>query len=239
MHDFRFDIIAYYFPLLLRGVALTIGISAVSIVCGVAIGLLIGFGRMSGLAVLRLPAKAYIHFFRGTPLLVQILMIHFGLIPLLLSTTNAIAAAITALSLNSAAYTAEIFRAGIQSIDRGQTEAAYSLGLSKSQAMRFIILPQAVKRMIPAFGNEFIVLIKDSSLSTVITAPELMYWTNAMKNQYMRVWEPYLTAAVIYLILTYSMTKLLSWLERKQGNVQEEVSVWRRKARRRNRSLPL
>lgn len=234
MHDFRFEIIADYLPLLLKGMLLTIAISGISIVFGAAIGLMIGFGRMSRFAAFRVPMKAYIHFFRGTPLLVQILIIHFGLIPFVLGTTNAIVAAIAALSLNSAAYTAEIFRAGIQSIDSGQTEAAYSLGLSKWQTMRFVVLPQAVKRMIPAFGNEFIVLIKDSSLATIIAAPELMYWTNAMKNQYMRVWEPYLTAALIYFILTYTTSKLLAKLESGQG-----VAEWRRKRKALDRSLPL
>ncbi|MFD1956984.1 amino acid ABC transporter permease [Paenibacillus thailandensis] len=234
MQEFRLDIIAEYLPLLLRGVLLTVVVSVVSIALGVLIGLFIGFGRMSKLAALRLPTKAYIHFFRGTPLLVQILLVHFGLIPLVLGTTDAVIAAIAALSLNSAAYSAEIFRAGIQSIDKGQVEAAYSLGLSRGQAMRFVILPQAVKRMIPAFGNEFIVLIKDSSLATVIAAPELMYWTNAMKNQYLRVWEPYLTAAFIYLILTYSMSKLLAKLENRQ-----EVAGWARKRKENRSGLPL
>ncbi|MNN69189.1 Inner membrane amino-acid ABC transporter permease protein YecS [compost metagenome] len=120
-----------------------------------------------------------------------------------------------ALSLNSAAYSAEIFRAGIQSIDPGQREAAVSLGMTKFQAMRFIILPQAIKRMVPAFGNEFIVLVKDSSLLALIAAPEIMYWSNTMKGQYLRIWEPYLTAALIYFILTYSLSKLLNYIERK------------------------
>ena len=104
---------------------------------------------------------------------------------------------------------AEIFRAGIQSIDKGQTEAAHSLGMTHFQTMKSVILPQAIKRMIPPFGNEFIVLIKDSSLFAVIAAPELMYWSNAMRSQYFKVWEPYLTAALIYFILTYSLSKLL------------------------------
>ena len=145
----------------------------------------------------------------------QILIVHFGLVPFLLGETNAIVAAILALSLNAAAYTAEIFRAGIQSIDKGQFEAAYSLGMTRLQTMRYIILPQAIKRMIPAFGNEFIILIKDSSLIAIIAVPELMYWSNAMRGQYYRVWEPYITAAVIYLVLTWSLSKLLAWVERK------------------------
>ena len=113
--------------------------------------------------------------------------------------TNAVIAGIVALSLNSAAYTAETFRAGIQSIDKGQMEGARSLGMTHGQAMQYVILPQAIKRMIPPLGNEFIVLLKDSSLLSVIAAPELMYWGSAMGSQYFRVWEPYLASAFIYL----------------------------------------
>jgi amine acid ABC transporter, permease protein, 3-TM region, His/Glu/Gln/Arg/opine family len=164
---------------------------------------------------LHLPTQGYIHLFRGTPLLLQILIVHFGLVAQVLGRTDAIVAAIVALALNSAAYTAEIFRAGIQSIDKGQTEAALSLGMTRGQAMRHIVLPQAIKRMIPAFGNEFIVLIKDSSLVAIITAPELMYWTRSAAAQYSKVWEPYLFAALVYLVLTYSMSKLLKFVERK------------------------
>ncbi|MBP3965441.1 MULTISPECIES: amino acid ABC transporter permease [Paenibacillus] len=213
--DFRFDIIWDYAPLLLKGTMYTILISLSGILLGSILGLIVSFGKMSSRWFLRWPMQSYINFFRGTPLLVQIYIVHFGLIPLVYGKTNAIIAAITALSLNAAAYTAEIYRAGIQSIDKGQTEAAKSLGMTHAQTMRFIVLPQAIKRMIPAFGNEFIVLVKDSSLVALITAPEIMYWSNVMKGQYIRVWEPYLTAAFIYFILTYSLSKLLNALERK------------------------
>ena len=216
--DFRFDIIVEYLPFLLKGALLTIGISMLSIALGSIFGLGVGLARMSNSRLLRLTFSGYINFFRGTPLYVQILMVHFGLVPLLYGETNAIFAAVAALSLNSAAYTAEIFRAGIQSIDKGQSEAAISLGMTKFQAMRHIILPQAMRRMIPPFGNEFIVLVKDSSLIAIIAAPEIMYWSNAMRGQYYRVWEPYLTAAVIYFILTYSLNKLLMYIEKKVSN---------------------
>ncbi len=213
MSDFRIDIILYYIPLLLKGTLLTIGVSIVSILLGSVLGLIVGFGRMSRHAYLRLPAACYINFFRGTPLLVQILLVHFGVVPLLIDRTDVLVAAILSLTLNSAGYSAEIFRAGIQSVEKGQTEAALSLGMNRRQTMRYIILPQAIKRMIPAFGNEFIVLIKDSSLLTIIAAKELMYYANLMRGQYLRIWEPYLTAALIYLILTYSLSKLLGWWE--------------------------
>lgn len=213
--DFRFDIIVHYLPVLLKGTLFTIGVSLVSILCGSLLGLIIGFGKMAPKWYFRWPFHAYINIFRGTPLYVQILIVHFGLIPLFYGKTYALMSAFVALSLNSAAYSAEIFRAGIQSIDSGQREAALSLGMTRQQAMRFIILPQAIKRMVPAFGNEFIVLVKDSSLLALIAAPEIMYWSNTMKGQYLRIWEPYLTAALIYFMLTYSLSKLLNYIERK------------------------
>jgi glutamine transport system permease protein len=213
--DIRWDLLAEYAPFFVKGTVLTIGLSLVSILFGSVLGLFIGLGKMANNKWIAFPFNVYITFFRGTPLLVQILLVHFGLIPLIMGETNAIAAAITALSLNSAAYVAEIFRAGIQSIDKGQMEAARSLGMNHVQAMQHVILPQAFKRMIPPLGNEFIVLIKDSSLAGIIAAKELMYWGQAMQGQYYRVWEPYLTAAVIYLVLTFSLSLLLSTLERR------------------------
>lgn len=135
--------------------------------------------------------------------------------PLFFAQPNAVASLTVSLSLNSAAYVAEIFRAGIQSIDKGQMEAARSLGMTHAQAMRYIILPQTLKRMIPPFANEFIVLIKDSSLGMVIAAPEIMYWGKAAAGEYYRVWEPYLTVAFIYLLLTLSLSKLSHYLERR------------------------
>jgi len=213
--DFKLNIIYDYLPLILRGTLLTIGFSAAGILLGSILGLGIAFGKMSRYGWLRWPSDTYINIFRGTPLLVQILIVHFGIVPLVWGSTNVYIAAVLSLTLNSAAYTAEIFRTGIQSIDPGQVEAAHSLGMTHAQTMRRIVLPQAVKRMVPAFGNEFIVLIKDSSLVYIIAAPELMYWMNTMKGQYQRIWEPYLTAAAIYLILTYSLNKLLQYIERK------------------------
>lgn len=164
--DFRWDILVEYAPFFLKGTLLTIGLSIASILIGTILGLIIGLGKMMRNKLLALPFGVYITFFRGTPLLVQILLIHFAVVPLFTGGTNAIAAAIITLSLNAAAYIAEIFRAGIQSIDRGQMEAARSLGMNHVQAMRYIILPQAFKRMIPPLGNEFIVLIKESSLAS-------------------------------------------------------------------------
>ncbi len=202
-------------PFFIKGTLLTLGLTIAGVSIGLILGLFIGLGKMSEKAWARLPFIWYINFFRGTPFLVQILLIHFGLVPLFMTPANPIVSAIIALSLNSAAYIAEIFRAGIQSIDKGQMEAARSLGMTRSQAMRLVVLPQAFKRMIPPLGNEFIVLLKETSLAAIIAAPELMYWGRAAQGAHIRVWEPYITVAIIYLILTLSLTYLMNYIERR------------------------
>lgn len=123
-----------------------------------------------------------------------------------------------ALMLNSAAYNAEIIRAGIQSLDKGQMEAARSLGMPHNTAMRLIILPQAFRRMIPPLGNELIALLKDSSLVTVIAATDLLYAGKIVAGAYFRFWEPYLTVAALYLILTFACGKLINYIEKRFSN---------------------
>lgn len=213
--DIHFDIIIDYLPFFLKGTLLTLGLSLAGVTIGLILGLFIGIGKMSERKLIRFPFVWYINFFRGTPFLVQILLIHFGVVPLFMKPADPIVSAIIALSLNSAAYIAEIFRGGIQSIDKGQMEAARSLGMSHVQSMKHVILPQAVKRMIPPLGNEFIVLLKETSLAAIIAAPELMYWGRAASGQYIRVWEPYITVALIYLVLTLSLTYLMDKIERR------------------------
>ncbi|WP_033826460.1 amino acid ABC transporter permease [Bacillus andreraoultii] len=212
---FRFDLIIDYAPYFIRGTLLTIGLSLLGILFGTILGLFIGMGKMLKNKFLSFPFTAYITFFRGTPFMVQIFIIHFGVVTAILGNTNGMVAGIIAISLNSAAYISEIFRAGIQSLDRGQMEAARSLGMSYAQSMRHVILPQAFKRMIPPLGNEFIVLLKDSSLISLVAVPEIMYWARAFQGQYYKVWEPYLTAAFIYLILTLVLSILLAQLEKR------------------------
>ncbi|MFK2826162.1 amino acid ABC transporter permease [Bacillus sp. B190/17] len=212
---FRFDLIAEYIPFFLKGTMLTIGLSIVATLLGTLFGLGIGLGKMSKNKPISFLFHCYITFFRGTPLFVQLFLVHFGVVPLLIGHTNGILATIIALSLNAGAYIAEIFRAGIQSIDKGQMEASRSLGMNHVQAMKNVILPQAFKRMIPPLGNEFVVLIKDSSLAAIVATPELMYWGRAMAGNYFIVWEPYITVALIYLVLTTSMSLLLNRLERR------------------------
>ncbi len=205
-------------PLLLRGALVTLELTALSVILGSIGGSLIGIVRLSRILPLRWAARAYIEFFRGTPLLVQIFMIYFGLPGLAQElgftfTFNRWAAAVIALSLNSAAYIAEIVRAGIQSIDPGQAEAAQSLGLSSIQTMRYVIFPQALRRMLPPLGNEFISLLKDTSLVAVIGFEELLRQGQLVLAQNYRAFEIYAVVAAIYLCLTLLSSQAFSRLE--------------------------
>lgn len=212
--DFKFSIISEYSHYFLTGTLLTIGLSLVSIVIGTILGMAFALGRISKYKIVSWASACYIEFFRGTPLLVQLLIIYFGVVPFFMNKSDGVVAAIVALSLNAAAYIAETIRAGIESVPHGQMEAARSLGMTHAKAMRFIIIPQAMRKILPPLGNSFISLIKDSSLASTIATPELMYWANAANAQYFRVWESFITAAFIYLILTLTISNLLKHFER-------------------------
>ncbi|GAB2568500.1 amino acid ABC transporter permease [Gracilibacillus alcaliphilus] len=213
--NFRFDIIQEYLPFFLQGMGLTILMSVIGVLMGCILGFFIALGKMSPILIVRLPFIWYINFLRGTPLLVQLFLFHFAVLPSLLGETTPVLSVIVTLSLNSSAYVAEIFRAGLQSIDKGQAEAAHSLGMNKVQVMWHVLLPQAFKRSIPPLGNEFIVLLKDSSLGAMIAAQDVLYWGRAASNEYLKVWEPYLMVALIYLVLTLSLTYLLNYIEKR------------------------
>ncbi|MGE5370792.1 MAG: amino acid ABC transporter permease [Solirubrobacterales bacterium] len=158
---------------MVEGTKMTLKLTATSVGIGAMIGMFMGMFRLSKNFLLRSFSSGYVHFFRGTPLLVQIYLWYFGILPLLFRPVDPFFGAIVALSVNCGAYTAEIVRAGIQSIDRGQTEAAMSLGLTYRQTMQYVILPQAFKMMIPPLINEFIAILKDTSLVSVIALVEL------------------------------------------------------------------
>ncbi|WP_431027852.1 amino acid ABC transporter permease [Lysinibacillus sp. LZ02] len=213
---FRWDIIWNYRELYLKGIWATILLTLSGYVGGVFLGLFLGLGQMSKNKLIYWPCKIYVDIFRGTPMLVQLLLIHLALIPTIFGHAMSWwVSGIVGLVLNSAAYNAEIFRAGILSIDKGQMEAARSLGLTHTQAMRKVILPQAFRRMIPPLGNEFIALLKDSSLVTVIAGAEILYVSKVVAGTYQRFWEPYLFAAFLYLVLTYAVTKLIGFVEKR------------------------
>ncbi|MGD1952536.1 MAG: amino acid ABC transporter permease [Leptolyngbyaceae cyanobacterium] len=206
-------------PALLRGALTTIQLTALSIFFGFIGGTLLGTARLSKLWPIRLATRAYIDFFRGTPLLVQIFWIYFGFPALFKSlglsfTFDRWSAGVLALSLNSAAYVAEIVRGGIQSIDRGQWEAASSMGLNSIQTLRYIVLPQALRRMIPPLGNEFTTLLKDTSLVAVIGLEELFRRGQLTVATNFRAFEIYTAVGLTYLALNLIFSQGFTWLER-------------------------
>lgn len=169
---------------------------------------------MSGIKPLSFIATAYIDFFRGTPLYVQILLIYFGILPLLFE-AGPFLAAVIACSLNSGAYIAEIVRAGIQAVDRGQMEAARSLGMNKNQAMWLVILPQAYKIVIPPLINEFIAVLKDTSLVAVIAAEELTLRGKLLYSTTFEAAWIWGTVAMIYFVMTKTLSIIGDWVERR------------------------
>jgi len=212
------SIIANALPNLFQGALVTLQLTAFSVFLGMIGGSLIGIARLSSMLPLRWFTRAYIDFFRGTPLLVQIFMIYFGLPALLQGvginfSLSRLVAAVMALSLNSAAYIAEIVRAGIQSIEPGQSEAAHSLGLGAVETMRYVIFPQALRRMLPPLGNEFITLLKDTSLVAVIGFEELFRRGQLIVANNYRAFEIYAAVALIYLMLTLLSSRIFSFLE--------------------------
>ena len=213
--NFDFDLVTRSFPLLLLGAGVTIQITALSVGFGLVIGVFMGMARLSKLWMIRSFAAVYVDFIRGTPLLVQIFLIYFALPIIIGQRIDPFVAAITACSINSGAYVAEIFRGGIQSIDKGQMEAGRSLGMTWWQTMRFIILPQAFKRVIPPLGNEFIAMLKDSSLVSVIGFEELTRRGQLIIARTYGSFEIWLTVAFIYLVMTLSISRLVAYLERR------------------------
>ncbi|QDS37010.1 amino acid ABC transporter permease [Brevibacillus brevis] len=209
------DVIVDALPVLAQGSVVTLKITVISLFFALLIGLLFGLMSTSRSKVLRGIATAYVDFLRGTPLLVQIFFIYFGLPPVLDIKIPETTAGILALSLNAGAYLAEIFRGGILSIDKGQMEAARSLGLTHGKSMRLVILPQAVRRMIPAFVNQFIVTLKDTSLLTVIGIRELMNSGEIIISGNFRSFEIWAVVAVFYFLMIYILSLLSRSLERR------------------------
>ncbi|MDD6318166.1 MAG: amino acid ABC transporter permease [Succinatimonas hippei] len=213
--NFDFALVLSSLPLLLKGALVTIEITAVAVSFGVMIGLFVGIAELSRYGYLRIPAKIYVDFIRGTPLLVQIFIIYFALPVVIGTRIDPFVAAVTACSINSGAYVAEIFRSGIQSIDRGQTEAGRSLGMSWTQTMVNIVIPQAFRRIIPQLGNEFIAMLKDSSLVSVIGFEELTRKGQLIIASTYGSLEIWTTVAILYLVMTLSISRLVAYLEKK------------------------
>ena len=212
---FDMDLVFNSFPLLLIGAGVTIQITVLSTAIGFVIGLIVGVARISHVRLLRMLAEVYVEFFRGTPLLVQIFLFYFALPVLTGQRIDPFIAAISACGINSGAYVAEIFRAGIQSVDDGQMEAGRSLGMTWLQTMRYIIVPQAFKRVIPPLGNEFIAMLKDSSLVSVIGFEELTRRGQLIIAKTYGSFEIWMRVAVIYLVMTLTISRFVAYLERR------------------------
>ena len=208
------NIVIKYYPNLLDGVGNTMLIALIGTVAGLVIGLLTGVVRTAPLsknAVLRVLHKilnaviaVYVEIFRGTPMMVQAMVIYWGIL---------------IVSINTGAYMAEIVRGGIISIDKGQFEGAMSIGMTHSQTMLKVIIPQVMRNILPSVSNEFVINIKDTSVLNVIGVTELYYFAGIIKRQSFETFQTYLVVCVIYFILTFTVTRLLRWVERKlDGN---------------------
>ncbi len=216
-------IIQRYYPYFLDGVKNTLIIAAMSVVLGVVFGTLMAVMRMCRIKPLRWLATAYIEFIRGTPLMVQLMFIFYGL-PMVgiefpdvsfIPNFSRFMAGIVAMSMNSCAYVAEVIRSGIQAVDEGQMEAARSIGFKYGESMRLVILPQAIKNILPALGNEFVTVIKESSIVSVIGISDLMYGTSGVIALTYRSLPCLAIAACMYFILTFLSSRLIALLEKR------------------------
>ena len=211
-----------YYQYFLRGTRTTILISLITVFCGAILGCLVALMRISNCKPLQAFSKLYITVIRGTPMLVQLYIVYYQLSFIQypsgtiwgVDMERAIPCVI-ALSLNSAAYIAEVFRAGIQAVDVGQMEAARSCGMTSAQAMRFIILPQAIKNILPAIGNEMIALLKETAVAGYVAVQDLTRAGNLIRNNTYDSFNPLMLVAVVYLVLVIGMTQLLGLLERR------------------------
>ncbi|NMA61893.1 MAG: amino acid ABC transporter permease [Firmicutes bacterium] len=212
--EFRWDLIWSSLPMLLQGAKLTVQLTSIAVFFGIILGTLTGIARLSK-GPFRILAAIYIDVIRGTPLLVQTFIVFYGLPSIIHRPIPAYVAAILSLSINSGAYVGEIVRSGIQSIDKGQWEAASSLGLNNYQTMRYIILPQAFRRILPPLGNEFIALLKDSSLVSVIALEELVRKGQIIIGRTFRPFEIWTAVAIIFFVMTFTVSRLVDYLERR------------------------
>lgn len=213
--ELRWEVVGRSWPVLLNGLWTTLHISGIAVVLGVLLGTAVALVRLAPVRPLQVLARAYVEFLRGTPLLVQLFLVAYGLPQVLQVRLPAYAAATLAMGINSSAYVAEIVRAGIQSIHRGQFEAAYALGLSPWQVMESVILPQAFRRVLPPLVNEFATLLKNTSLVATVALVDLFRAAQMLVAATYRPFEFYLTVAGVYLVLTVFLSQLAHTLERR------------------------
>jgi polar amino acid transport system permease protein len=214
-YQWSFGFLARYVPLFWKGTLVTLGFTFGTILLGLLLGLVIGLARLSGTRLLTWPATAIVELFRCTPLLVQIVWFYYALPILTGVQLSAVAAGVLVLSFYTAAFYAEIFRGGIVSIEAGQWDAARALGLSRWHMMRLVILPQAVRRMIPPFMNQSIIQLKNTSLVSTIAVPDLLYQGTLITGDTYRPLEVYTVVALIYFALLFPTTLLAQGWERR------------------------
>ncbi len=210
------EVFLEYYPMFLKGLVGTLKYSAIAVLLGTVIGALVAVLNLSKNKIISGIAMVYVNVLRGTPLLVQ-MYISYYFIPMAIPSLNNIDKVyfvLLSLILNSSAYVSEIIRGGINSVDKGQTEAARSLGMTASHTMTRIVLPQAIKNILPALGNEYIAMIKESALAGTFMLYELMFTRTLLANKYL-VWQPLFIIAAIYLLVTLSLSKVVSIIEKR------------------------
>ena len=210
------EVLTTYYPIFIRGMIGTLKYAFIAVSLGSVLGALVSLVTLSKNKILNTIGTIYVNVLRGTPLLVQMYIAYF-FIPIAIPVLNSVSKEVyvlIALILNSSAYVSEIIRGGINSVDKGQTEAARSLGMTAGHTMTKIILPQAIKNILPALGNEYIAMIKETSLAGTFMLYELMYTRTLLANKFL-VWQPLFIIAGIYLVLTLVLTKAVSIMEKR------------------------
>lgn len=211
-----FNLIIEYLPVLLQGLVVTLQIAGIGCFIGLILGTLLALMQTSSNKLLRIFVTSYVVIIRGTPMLIQILCAYF-LLPHIGVHISALWTAIIAIGLNSAAYISQVIRSGISSIGKGQIEAAKVLGFSTPATIRYIILPQALRTTLPALGNEFVTLIKDSALASIISVPELTKQASYVKSKTFDAITVYFAVAILYLILTSTVSLFIAYLEKRMN----------------------
>lgn len=224
--EFRFDIVWNNFDLLMEGIQTTITLSILTMILGTIIGLFVAIIRLRVRRIFAIPFVIYVEVFRGTPGLIQIVWIYYCLPIITGLQLDALTSLVIAMALNIGSYLSEVFRAGIQGVDKGHIEAAYALGFKPSQVTRRIVVPQAAYRMIPAIGNVFISAIKLSSLCSVLGMSELMYQGQLVIANFFRPIEVFTVVALIYLFMAYTTSLFMMFLEWKLAWVNREKKTF-------------
>lgn len=223
--EWIYKIIVKYWPMFLRGAGMTLYISVIGTVFGFIIGIIVGVIRTIPvpergikryvLKFINALLAVYIEVFRGTPMIVQAMVIYYGSAMAFGIDINRLLAGIFIVSINTGAYMAEIVRGGILSIDKGQYEAAQAIGMNHVQTMANVVLPQAIRNILPATGNEFVINIKDTSVLNVISVSELYFQTSSVAGINFRFFESFLVACILYLIMTFTITRILRYIEKR------------------------